>query len=113
LSVGGQKFAGLLSEIKKDSARIENGNVPFHNGGQLGVWIDGKKFRFVLLAFACVDGKVRKESPFLPKTARLWWGLVLRCSKISAYLSPSMSDRKAPAGAKFHSWIVLVNLELG
>src|SRR4029077_9797601 len=42
---------------------IENGNVPFHNCGQLGVWIDGKKFRFVLLAFACVDGNRFVRSP--------------------------------------------------
>jgi hypothetical protein len=50
-----EEFAGFLGEIKQYGARIEHLDVAVDDRGQLRVWIDGEKFRLMLLAFACVD----------------------------------------------------------
>jgi hypothetical protein len=50
-----EEFAGFLGEIKQYGARIEHLDVAVDDRGQLRVWIDGEKFRLMLLAFACVN----------------------------------------------------------
>ncbi len=53
---GRNEFAGLLAEIKQDRAGVEHDRIAIDDHRNLGVRVDGKEVRLVLVALAGIDG---------------------------------------------------------
>jgi hypothetical protein len=76
-----QEFAGLVGEVEQDRIAVEHGHVAVDDRRDLGIRIDGQKFRLVLIASARVDrNRLVGETRFLQEERH--FGRIRRAAKV-------------------------------